>query len=68
MREGVGIKTLADGELIVSRYVGDVSVGEAAVYSADRTQAWAIKDGNLQDVKGISLGEAVWTAEFTPLW
>ena len=58
MREGVGIKTLTDGELVVSRYVGDVSVGEAAVYSADRTQAWAIKDGSLQDVKEISLGEA----------
>jgi hypothetical protein len=35
-----------------------VPIGDAAVWSADRTQAWLIKDGRLDDVTEISLKEA----------
>ncbi|KOO21582.1 radial spoke head 1-like protein [Chrysochromulina tobinii] len=58
VREGKGIKTFGDGEFMVSRFAGDVPIGDAAVWSADRTQAWLIKDGRLDDVTEISLKEA----------
>ena len=63
VREGRGIKTFADGEFMISRFAGDVPVGDAAVWSADRKEAWLIKDGNLADVKEISLEEADRVAE-----
>lgn len=63
VREGRGIKTFADGEFMVSRFAGDVPIGDAAVWSADRQQAWLIKDGNLGDVKVITLEEAEAVAE-----
>ena len=48
---------------MVSRFAGDVPVGDAAVWSADRKQAWLIKDGRLEDVTEISLEEAGKVAE-----
>ena len=58
VREGRGIRTFADGEFLVSRFAGDVSVGEAAICSADRQKAWQMRDGNLHDVVEISLERA----------
>lgn len=58
VREGRGIKTFGEGEFMVSRFAGDVPVGDAAVWSADRTQAWLIKDGRLDDVTEVSLADA----------
>jgi hypothetical protein len=54
--EGRGTYTYADGRAETGRYAAGADVGEGARWSADRQQAWRLRDG--QPVESISLAEA----------
>ena len=60
-RHGVGTYTYADGRVEVARYEADAVVGQAVLWSADRTEAWELQDG--EEVRGIPLDEAAQIAE-----
>ena len=54
--EGRGTFTLADGRVMVGRFVAGASVGQGALWSADGTLAWELEEGS--PVGSISLAEA----------
>ena len=58
---GKGTFTWADGAVDVVCFEADAPVGQAVRWSADRTEAWELQDG--EEVRGIPLDEAAQIAE-----
>lgn len=53
---GKGKRAFADGEVAIARLEANEQVGQGAIWSADRAQAWELQDG--QRGRSISQEEA----------
>ena len=60
-KHGKGTFTYASGAVEVGCYEADAPVGQGVQWSADRTKAWELQDG--EEVRGIPLDEAAKIAE-----